>query len=125
MPWGGLALSLLMGNDRLPGRRLARMTRVRAKLGDLHRILDERARIVEPEIEPWQKSTVKLGERLGTMPILGGNDAQFISNIHPGGDFAERIECVASPASIEGVIVHKVDEPLASKFGCPSLLRHR
>jgi len=80
VPWVGLLLYLLIGRNRLPYLRIRKHARLQEKL----RIFQDRFRrhpnIVRPQLNPDVMSAVKLAERLGHMPILGGNDVELIAD---------------------------------------------
>lgn len=79
LPWFGLLLYLLIGRSRLPYRRTRRHARLLQRLQSLRQRFENHPHIVRPELSPTVAPAVTLAERLGYMPILGGNDAQLIA----------------------------------------------
>jgi len=78
-PWVGLALYLLIGENRLPRRRTRRHALLLEELGALGRRFEGHPSIVRPELGPESMAAVTLAERLGYMPILGGNDVELMT----------------------------------------------
>lgn len=80
MPWPGLILYLLIGNDRLPKRRLER----HAQLLDSIRQDIARIRIspdsANPNLHPGQQGVVDLAHRLSDVTIAGGNSVELLSD---------------------------------------------
>ncbi len=78
-PWGGLVLYLLFGTNRLPRRRVEQKMQVLDEL----RVLSDRYRdhpsVAHPELGQEARTAVTLAERLGYMPILGGNAVEMIN----------------------------------------------
>ncbi len=79
LPWVGLALYLLIGSNRLPRRRTVRHARLLQEIADLGQRFKAHPHIVHPEVGSEATAAVTLAQRLGYMPILGGNDAEMIS----------------------------------------------
>jgi cardiolipin synthase len=80
LPWAGLALYLMFGTLRLPYLR-------RRRIGEISRKIEAEARrfrgdpnIVHPDLGPRLASTVHIAEQLGKFPILGGNEAIFLTD---------------------------------------------
>lgn len=80
LPWLGLVAFLAFGMLLLSPQR-------RQRIGDVYRKIEEEARrfgddpnIVHPDLGPKLASTVQIAEQLGKFPILGGNDAQFLTD---------------------------------------------
>ncbi len=88
LPWPGLVLYLLIGEHRLPRRRVGQHARLLERLrsvGDRYR---DHPNVTHPELSPGLMAAVTLAERLGDMPILGGNDAELICETE---DFLDRL----------------------------------
>ncbi|MBN1590473.1 MAG: cardiolipin synthase [Pirellulales bacterium] len=79
LPVPGLILYLLIGENRLPRRRAGRHARLLDELSAIGRRLEGHPAVVHPELPAEQMSFVTLAERLGYMPILGGNEALFMT----------------------------------------------
>ena len=77
MPWLGLLLYLLIGENRLPPERLAKHRQIVEKLKAIPKWSDDPA-IVAPPLEPALVPTVTLAQALGQMPVLGGNQVELI-----------------------------------------------
>lgn len=78
-PWAGLGLFLLLGGSRLRRRRIGRHARLLAKLRTVSRRFENHPHVVRPDLGPHPMGVVALAERLGHMPILGGNDMVLLS----------------------------------------------
>jgi len=78
-PVPGLALYLLIGENRLPRRRAGRHARLLDELGAIHRRLQGHPAVVRPAMPPDQEPLVTLAERLGSMPIVGGNEIALMT----------------------------------------------
>ena len=80
MPWPGLILYLLIGNDRLPKRRLERHAQLlEAIRRDLARIrLTPEA--THPNLHPGQQGVVDLAHRLSDVTIAGGNSVELLAD---------------------------------------------
>ncbi|HLA83958.1 MAG TPA: cardiolipin synthase [Thermoguttaceae bacterium] len=79
LPVPGLALYLLIGENRLPRRRAGRHARLLEELGAIGRRLEGHPAVVHPELPPDQAPFVTLAERLGSMPIVGGNQITLMT----------------------------------------------
>ena len=79
-PWAGLVLYLLIGENRLPQRRISRHGKLMGKLRALGKRYERHPQMVRPELGPEAMAAVTLAERLGYMPILGGNAAELMSD---------------------------------------------
>ena len=79
LPWVGLVLYLLIGEHRLPRRRTKRHARLLREFKALGRRSEGRPSVVRPELGPDATAAVTLAERLGSMPILGGNDVELMT----------------------------------------------
>jgi len=78
-PWAGLALYLLLGGSRLRRRRIGRHARLLAELQTVGKRFENHPHVVRPDLGPHPMGAVALAERLGHMPILGGNDVELLS----------------------------------------------
>lgn len=79
LPWVGLVLYLLIGTNRLPRRRVERY---RQLIAEFHRHLDrlpQESEVTNPALPEEASAAVRLVERLGQMPILGGNHVEFLT----------------------------------------------
>ena len=77
LPVPGLALYFLIGENRLPLRRAERHARLQE---DIRCRFEDHPNVVRPELPPGQMAAVVLAERLGYMPIVGGNDAAMMTD---------------------------------------------
>ncbi len=80
-PTIGVLLYILFGNYRLPKRRMRR----HARLMRMVMRLREQFKATQPDIlfpvlTPAHRATVELAERLGQLPILGGNAVELIED---------------------------------------------
>lgn len=79
IPWVGLVLYIFIGRNRLPQRRIGIHSRLLTELQTVRNRFKNHPHIVHPHLNQDQISTVTLAQRLGYMPILGGNDMELIS----------------------------------------------
>lgn len=75
LPVPGLLLYLLIGENRLPRRRAGRHARLLDELVAIRHRLEGHPAVVHPVLPADQMPLVTLAERLGSMPIVGGNEA--------------------------------------------------
>lgn len=78
-PWIGVALYWLLGTNRLPRRRIGEHMRLLRRLESVRRRFENHPHIIRPELPPRQAAAVHLAERLGYMPILGGNSVEMMT----------------------------------------------
>jgi len=78
-PWFGLAIYLLFGENRLPLKRIREHALVSAKIRALSAIESQHRHVVHPPVSPEQTPLVALAERLGEMPIVGGNQVELLT----------------------------------------------
>lgn len=79
LPWLGLALYLLLGANRLPQGRLRQHRRLLAQFQETVRRFEIHPSIIEPPVAAEAAGAVALAQRLGYMPILGGNDVHLMT----------------------------------------------
>ncbi len=80
LPWLGLVLFLVFGTRRLSTRRRQRSAECFERLErEAKRFVDD-PNIVHPDLGPQLDPTVRMAERLGSLPILGGNRADFLAD---------------------------------------------
>jgi len=79
LPWAGLFLYLLVGENRLPLRRIAEHAEVLRQVDQISHVTAIGSHAVHPQLDPEQQSLVVLAENMGGKPILGGNRAEFLS----------------------------------------------
>ncbi|MFW6125237.1 MAG: cardiolipin synthase [Pirellulales bacterium] len=80
VPWPGLILYWLIGSNRLPRRRIEGYAHVRRRL---HRFADrvtEHLQQTRPDLGQEVETVVRLPERLGAMPVIGGNHVELIAD---------------------------------------------
>ncbi|MCE9546574.1 MAG: cardiolipin synthase [Planctomycetia bacterium] len=80
LPWFGLFVYWLIGENRLPLKRIREHAQVAAKVRALGLLAGEDRHVVHPELAPEQAPLVALAERLGDMPIVGGNHVELITD---------------------------------------------
>ena len=78
-PWIGLAVYLLLGENRLPVRRIRAHRDNVDHMNRFARLAALDPHIVQPKLEPEQQSLVHLAERLGEQSILGGNRGELLT----------------------------------------------
>lgn len=80
MPWPGFIFYLLIGDKRLPQRRIERHARLLQRISEVFRRFHGHPAFVDtppPGVDPV---AVQLAQRLGYLPILDGNRADLISS---------------------------------------------
>lgn len=79
-PWVGLGFYLLIGEPRLSERRKERLDRLLKEIQALGRRFEGLPDAVSPKLEPEQVQAVKLAHSLGSLPILGGNSIDLMTD---------------------------------------------
>jgi cardiolipin synthase len=79
LPWVGLVLYVLVGENHLPRRRMEQHARLVGELLAVRRRIEAHPSLVRPELGPESMAAVTLAEHLGYMPILGGNDVELMT----------------------------------------------
>ena len=88
LPWPGLVLYLLIGENRLPRRRLVQRKALQDRLeGVRKRYMPHRENVVE-RLDRKFLPTITLAEKLGYMPIMFGNQAVLLADT---GEFIDRL----------------------------------
>ena len=80
LPWFGMLLYLMFGVNRLPNRRIrlhARRANMAQQRGHLQA---QQPHVVHPQLDAELMPLVTLAERLGEMPILGGNGGRLLTD---------------------------------------------
>ena len=80
IPWLGLILFLSFGTLHLPRLRRKRIGDIFAKIEAEAQRFRSDPNIVRPDLGPKLDSTVQVAQRLGKFPILGGNEAIFLTD---------------------------------------------
>ncbi len=80
LPWFGFVLYVLIGENRLPRRRIDRQALAATRQRILASLSAQSPHVVHPELTPAQSTLVHLVERLGDKPILGGNDSEVFTH---------------------------------------------
>lgn len=78
-PWLGAVLYLLIGENRLPRRRISEHAQLLEELKTIRRRFENHPDMTRPALSPEQAMAVTLAEHLGYMPILGGNQVELMS----------------------------------------------
>ncbi len=84
-PVGGLLLYLLIGSPKLSAKRRAQQKIIDQTIGsDIKRLHSESqdAEILLPQIEERYRSTSILNERLGGLPVSGGNSCEILTDYY-------------------------------------------
>jgi cardiolipin synthase len=80
LPWFGLLLFVVFGTNRLPKRRI-RLHERKASTAQQHlHHRAQQAHVVRPQLDAEMMPLVSLAERLGEMPILGGNGGRLLTD---------------------------------------------
>jgi cardiolipin synthase len=77
-PWIGLVLYLLIGGRRLPGERLQQRALVEKRIKELNESFKQTPGVMHKKLPEELREIERLAERLGNMPILGGNEVELI-----------------------------------------------
>jgi cardiolipin synthase A/B len=87
-PWLGSLLFFMIGNHRLPRSRVERTRQLMSKADWFLDRFRNHPRVVTPRITAHQDETVRLAQRLGKLPILGGNGVGMMSDTN---DFIQKL----------------------------------
>lgn len=79
-PWAGLATYLLIGSPLLPRARREQFGRLGDLLDPVVQSLRTHPNVFHPVLPPDYERAVTLAEKLGHLPILGGNAAELLSD---------------------------------------------
>ncbi|MCA9039521.1 MAG: cardiolipin synthase [Planctomycetaceae bacterium] len=79
-PWIGFIIYMLIGENRLPQRRIRQHDRLLARLEKLSKRFQEHPQVMKPEYDAKLQSAIDLAERLGYMPIVGDNAVTLLDN---------------------------------------------
>jgi cardiolipin synthase len=77
IPYVGILLFLLIGNTRLPKSRRDKQREINEYILETTEGIDQVAR--DPDFPPWLDPIVELNRTLGSMPLVGGNSADFFT----------------------------------------------
>jgi len=77
-PWIGLFLYILIGENRLPTRRIREHQRATNVVDLINKLGRTEPHVVRPELDPEQHALVRLCENLGDLAILGGNHVEMM-----------------------------------------------
>jgi cardiolipin synthase len=80
LPWPGLFIYLLIGRPRFPASRLAKREQFQPTVKDIIARLLNSPTVFHPKLAPELEQAVILARNLGRLPILGGNNAEFLTN---------------------------------------------
>lgn len=78
IPWVGLFFYLLIGENRLPNRRIRHHRRILKELQSVTHLVADHPQVFRPVLAPGFEKVVELAERLGNLPILGGNCVEMM-----------------------------------------------
>lgn len=79
-PLLGLPLYLLIGNNKLPRRRVELWKRLEQRLGSVRAAYEPQVARWTPALTGRLEQTIRLAERLGEMPVVGGNGGEIFSD---------------------------------------------
>ncbi|MEZ6047645.1 MAG: cardiolipin synthase [Planctomycetaceae bacterium] len=77
-PWFGFLIYVLIGENRLPQRRIRQHDRLLAKLETLSQRFQKHPQVIPPDYNKELQTAIDLAERLGYMPTMGGNAVELI-----------------------------------------------
>ena len=77
-PWIGLLLYALVGRPTMPRSRVEQMARLPHALAKVRERVLKHPNIFHPELSPGLEWTGYLAEKLGRMPVFGGNAAEIM-----------------------------------------------
>lgn len=80
IPWIGFLFYLLIGERRLGRRRRERYAEARRRVETPARMALQEPHVVHPTVPPEQDDLVLLCERLGGLPIVGGNTVNLFTD---------------------------------------------
>lgn len=98
IPFVGIILFLIIGNVKLPKKRMARQKEINA-------LIEQRAEGVDLDTDPeawpsWFRTISEQNRRLGALPATGGNRAELI------GDYQASIDRMAADVDLAERFVH-------------------
>jgi cardiolipin synthase len=79
-PWLGLLLYLLIGRAKLPRWRREQLAKLPQAMARVVGRLTNHPNVFHPEVDPPLSQAVALAEKLGGMPILGGNAVELLAD---------------------------------------------
>jgi cardiolipin synthase len=79
IPIGGAILYLLIGRNPVPRKRVQKHRKLLDRVERIRQSLSESPNIVSPDLPGEIQPFVRLAEKLGNMPILGSNAAEFLA----------------------------------------------
>lgn len=79
LPWFGWLLYFLIGENRLPRRRTEKHRELLRQLRRIGQRFDNHPAVEQPDLGREAMSAVKLAQKLGDMPILGGNHCELMT----------------------------------------------
>lgn len=85
-PWFGLLMYLLIGENRLPRRRVKRHVRRLQTMAEVDRLALQLPHIIRPPIDPEYQDLAALTERIGGARTVGGNSVEPMIETHPAID---------------------------------------
>lgn len=77
-PWLGMILFFLFGQAKVPRRRRRKLVRAPRAFAAVIDRLSKSPNVFHPQVDPELRAAVTLAERLGQMPILGGNAVEVL-----------------------------------------------
>lgn len=80
IPWVGLVLYWFIGEHRLPRRRIEERETAQGRLRAVAQRFAAHPNVVRPELGAEAAPAIMLAERLGYMPILGGNSVALLAD---------------------------------------------
>ena len=83
LPEAGLPLYLLMGSHRLARKRVREYRRMLSGIRTDDRMTAQVHYIVRPQVEPFALPMILQAEKIGGLPILGGNHVELLPDTMP------------------------------------------
>ncbi len=80
LPWLGLVVYLLVGENRLGRRRRRQREQVIQATQAVDRLSAQQAHVIRPEMLPLERQFVQIASNLGGMPTLGGNTIELVAD---------------------------------------------
>lgn len=80
LPWLGMLLYAMFGVNRLPNRRIRLHARKASIAQQQDHLKAQEPHVVQPQLDAELMPMVTLAERLGEMPILGGNGGRLLTD---------------------------------------------
>ena len=98
IPYFGVLLFLLIGSTKLPKKRREKQREISAYIFEITEDLDQSS--LDPDAPGWLQPVVELNRTLGSMPLVGGNQAKIFT------EYAESLAAMTAAVGTAKRFVH-------------------